>query len=180
MKSAFYIKIENSTAHRKSRDSICEFALNNSQNLEKLFDFALDLENKNHFKACWSLELVREKNILLIIPYLTLFCNTLSRYKHDSAIRSISKICLFISKSKQIELSDKQEQQIIETCMDWLIQDEKVATKAYAMRALHNFSKTHLWIRDELKVILTQDYSFHSAAYKAAAKDILNKNRHLK
>jgi hypothetical protein len=43
------------------------------------------------------------------------------------------------------------------------------------MRALYNFGKKHLWINEELKMILSQDYPNHSAAYKAAAKDILKK-----
>ncbi|NHN26025.1 hypothetical protein FIA58_010095 [Flavobacterium jejuense] len=175
MESSFYTQIENSTAHRKSRDNICELAMSNSDNLKELFAFAFNLTNKNHFKACWALELVLEKNLEFIIPYLDVFTNTVSVYKNDSAVRPISKICFFISKSKSINLSKKQEQQLIETCLDWLIQNEKVATKAYAIRALHNFSKKQPWIKEELKVILEQDYSSHSAAYKAVAREILKK-----
>lgn len=175
MKSSFYLQIENSTAHRQNRDLNCELAMKNTENLKELFEFAFNIKDKNHFKACWSLELVLEKDISLLIPYLDLFCEKISKYKHDSAKRPVSKICLFITKSKQFDLSKKQEQQIIETCLDWLIQEEKVATKAYAMRALYNFSKKHLWIKEELKVILNQDYSFHSAAYKAAARELLKR-----
>ena len=43
------------------------------------------------------------------------------------------------------------------------------------MRTLYNFGKKHTWINEELKTILSQDYPNHSAAYKAAAKDILRK-----
>ena len=82
---------------------------------------------------------------------------------------------MFLSKSKTIKLTEIQETKIIETCLDWLIQDEKVASKAYSMRALYNFNKKHSWINEELKMILSQDYPNHSAAYKAAAKDILRK-----
>lgn len=175
MKSSFYTQIENSTAHRKSRDTNCELAMNSSENLRELFELAFNLKNKNHFKACWCLELVLENDITLLIPYLDVFCENISKYKHDSAKRPISKICLFISKSKLNDLTNEQEQKIIETCLDWLIQEEKVATKAYSMRTLFNFSKKHLWIKEELKIILDQDYSSHSAAYQAAARDLLKK-----
>lgn len=175
MKSNFYLYVEKSTAYRKSRDSICELAITNSDNLKELFYFAFDISNENHFKACWALELVLEKNIELIIPYITDYVNLVSQYKNDSALRSISKICLFISKTQLIELSKIQEQLLIETCLDWLIRDEKVATKAYTIRALYNFSTKQPWIRDELKIILAQDYSSHSYAYKAVAKEILKK-----
>jgi ferritin-like protein len=82
---------------------------------------------------------------------------------------------MFLSKSKTIKLTENQETKIIETCLDWLIQDEKVAAKAYSMITLYNFGKKHSWINEELKAILLQDYFKHSAAYRAAAKEILEK-----
>ena len=72
-----------------------------------------------------------------------------------------------------IKLTENQETKIIETCLDWLIQDEKVAAKAYSMITLYNFGKKYPWINEDLKTILSQDYFKHSAAYQAAAKDIL-------
>lgn len=175
MKSEFYLQVINSNAHRWQRDLNCELALQNEENLNELFKLAFDLSEKNHFKACWALELVLEQKLELIEPHLEKFSATISLYKNDSAIRPMSKICQFLSQSKTIKLTEKQEQQIIETCLDWLIQDEKVAAKAYAMRALHSFSKKHDWIASDLKTILSQDYSNHSAAYKAAARDILKR-----
>ena len=175
MESNFYQQLENSSASRKSRDLNCELALENPENLKIVFDLAFDLENKNHFKAWWCLELVLEKELLLITSYLDFFTATISKYQHDSAIRPISKICMFLAKAKSITLTRKQEKQLIETCLDWLIQEEKVATKAYAIRALYEFSKKHLWIKNELKTILTQDYSLHSYAYQAVAREILKK-----
>ena len=175
MESNFYQQLENSSASRKSRDSNCELALENPENLKTVFDLAFDLENKNHFKAWWCLELVLEKELLLINPYLDFFSATISKYKHNSAIRPISKISMLLAKAKSITLTEKQEKQIIETCLDWLIGEEKVATKAYAIRALYDFSKKHIWIKIELKTILTQDYPLHSYAYQAVAREILKK-----
>ncbi len=175
MKSDFYHQLADSTAHRSSRNNNCNAALQNPENLAELFAVAFDLKDKIHFKGCWALELVLEKNLALILPYIETFCNRLSGYDNDSAIRSVSKICLFLSQSKTIALTGSQEEKIIETCLDWLIQDEKVAAKAYAMRALYQFGKKYPWINDELKTILSQDYPQHSAAYKAAAKDILKR-----
>ncbi|NJM79389.1 MAG: hypothetical protein HC854_06860 [Flavobacterium sp.] len=175
MESSFYIQIENSTAHRKSRDYICELALSNEANLKALFAFALNNTNKNHFKGCWVLELVLLQNITLITPYLNDFIIAAPTFKNDAAIRPISKICMLIAQSKLIALTEKQEQQLIETCLDWLIQNQKVATKAYAIRALYEFSQKHTWLNEELKTILSQDYYLHSAAYKAVAREILKK-----
>ena len=175
MNTAFYKLMEESTAHRLNREFIRDYVIQNPDKLQFLMEIAQNEKDKIHVKACWSLELIFELKLELLLPFLDTFTSKISVYKNDSAIRPVSKICLFLSKSKTIQLSDNQETKIIETCLDWLIQDEKVAAKAYSMRALYNFGKKHPWIHEELKTILSQDYPNHSAAYKAAARDILKK-----
>ena len=175
MNNAFYKLIEESTAHRLNREFIRDYVIQNPDKLKFLMEIGLNENDKTHVKACWSLELILELKLELILPFLDDFISKIPFYKNDSAIRPASKICMFLSKSKTIKLAEVQEIKIIETCLDWLIQDEKVATKAYSMRALHQFGKKYPWINDELKTILSQDYPNHSAAYKAAAKDILRK-----
>jgi hypothetical protein len=59
--------------------------------------------------------------------------------------------------------------------IDRLIQDEKVASKVYAMKALFVLGKKYAWIYDELKPIITQDAFEHSYAYQASARNILKK-----
>lgn len=174
-KTPFYLQLEKSNAHRKDRDNNRDSAIKNAAVLEELFTISFTLFDKNHFKACWALELVLEKKLDLIIPHVDKFCFHLSSYKNSSALRSVSKICQFISESNVVSLTENQENLIIESCLDWLISDEKVATKAYAMRALYNIGKKHQWIHDELKIILSQDYNKHSPAYKSCAKDILKR-----
>jgi hypothetical protein len=73
-----------------------------------------------------------------------------------------------------LTLTTKQEQQITESCFDWLIsENRKVATKA-SIRALYELGKKYDWL-SELQRILTDDYHKHSAAYKAVAREILKK-----
>jgi hypothetical protein len=175
MNLAFYQLIEKSTAHRASREFIRNYVLQNPEKLQFLMEIGLNEKDKIHIKACWSLELIFEIKLELILPFLEDFLAKIEHFNNDSAIRPISKICMFLSKSKTIKLSESQETKIIETCLDWLIQDEKVAAKAYSMITLYNFGKKYSWINDELKTILLQDYFKHSAAYRAAAKDILEK-----
>ena len=75
------------------------------------------------------MELVLQENLNLIADDLSLFCDNLKKYKNKSALRFIYKICIFLSKHRV--LTSEQEQQIIESCLDWLIIDTtKVATKA--------------------------------------------------
>lgn len=182
MNSDFIQKLEKSTAHRPSRESLSNEACENPDLLQYLMGVFFNIKDRGHHKACWVLELVFEKNIDWLSPYLDVFCNTLSSYSHDGALRSVSKICLFSAshhlkklKSGEVFLTDNQLELMIESCFDWLITDQKVATKAYAMRALYSFGKVKDWVYPELKVILQQDYPNHSAAYKLASKEILTK-----
>lgn len=175
----FYQKIAKSTAHRPIRDELSGIVFNNSQLFPELLAVALNVADKNHHKACWILELVLEKKINWLKEFLPQFCSTLPLYKHEGAIRSISKICMFSVQNHLKErsgfLSDEQSQQITEACFDWLITDAKVAIKAHAMRALYIIGKSQDWIYPELEVILAQGFPQHSAGYQAAAKDILRK-----
>ena len=67
------------------------------------------------------------------------------------------------------------QERIIETCFDYMINDEKVAPKAYGMVALFLFGKHFDWVHPELKIILDRDYPKQSPAFKARARQILKK-----
>jgi len=175
MNTEYYNQIAKSTAHRKSRDDNKDFIFANPEYLKCLLEIVFDTEDKNHHKACWILELICEEKMVLFLPYLDEFCKTLPHYKNDSALRSISKICLFLSNSKKYSLTENQEEKIIETCLDWLIESNKAANAAYTMRTLYNLGKKHHWVNEELKVLLLRDYSHQTPAYKATVKDILKR-----
>lgn len=174
MNSEFYKNIAKSNAYRASRDKNTQLVMTNLLLFPDLLAIALNTADKNHYKACWIMELVLEKQLHLLTDYLTLFCNSLSSFTNESALRSISKICLFLS--LHIHLTPLQEEQITENCLDWLIQENrKVATKAYAIRTLFELGKTQKWIYPELQRILSDDYPKYSAGYKAVAREILKK-----
>ena len=174
MNSELYKNIANSTAYRISREQNAQLILDNEALFPELLKLALNVEDKNHYKACWILELVLEKQLHLLTDHLLIFCFSLSKFRNESATRAVSKICMFLC--KHLTLTNKQEQQITESCFDWLIsEDRKVATKAYSIRALYELGKKYDWIYPELQRILTDDYHKHSAAYKAVAREILKK-----
>ena len=170
-----YNQIINCTAHRKPRDILKDVALENPEFFTILVALALNCSDKNHIKACWILELVCEERLDLFIPFLDDFCTTLASYKSDSAIRSISKICLFITKSKKMKLMEWQEEKIIETGLDWLIQTNKAANAAYTMRFLYILGKKYSWVNEELIVLLSREFSDQTPGYRFAVKDILKR-----
>ncbi len=177
-----YQSIEKSTAHRPSRDFHCEMIFDQPHLLDDLMLLALNTKDKNHHKACWILELVLERDILWLSPFLQQFCDTLPLFVHDGAVRSVSKICMFAAE-KQTKTNDfltsAQMAKITEACFDWLIGGAKVASKAYAMRALFQTGKSQQWVYPDLKTLLEIGYPDHSPAYQAAAKEILRKIGHI-
>lgn len=178
----FYSAIATSTAHRHSREGQANFVLENPEYFADLYSLALNVQDKNHYKACWILEIVHESNPQWIENNPDVFCNNLRLFQQDGAVRSISKICMLLakahfknSKSQKEILNEKQLQLLIETCFDWIISETKVASKVYAIRALFEIGKIKKWIYPELKDILLKDFSLHSSAYQSAAKEILKR-----
>ena len=149
MKSQMYQKIEESTCHVASRKMVSNFAMKEENRLKEMIQLAFDTKHELHVKAFWSLDLVCEKKLKQFIPFIEDFCEVLPKIKEDSVLRPATKIAFFLSKSNHrkngISLTKEQEHNLIEALIDRLIQDEKVAAKAYSMRALYNFVKKHTW-----------------------------------
>lgn len=175
MNIEFYNQIAKSTAHRKSRDDNKDFIYANPNYLSDLTEIAFNTKDKNHHKACWILELICEERIELFIPFIDDFCKALPNFKIYPALRPTSKICMFLAQNKMVSLTEFQEERIIETCLDRLIESDLAATAAYSMRALYQFGKKHNWVNEELKILLTRDLKEQTPGYIAATKDILKR-----
>ena len=180
MDMPLYDIVANSTAHRKSRDDAAFYVLQNPQLASELISLALDGRDKHHYKACWILEIVLEKNLGLIGQRLTEFCDVLPTFKNGSAVRSIAKVCLFCVEQSAINaafLTPEQIVKITDACFSWLISDEKVAVKALAIKTLFHTGKKLDWVHPELIAVLEHDFASGSPGYKAVARKILYRLR---
>jgi len=169
-------------AKRENRMRVASLALNNPELLPFLLEISFEVDNKLSIKAAWSLELVLEQKIDWLSPHLNYFTQTIGTVKFDSAVRPMSKICNFIAiaytskKDSLIKefLTKEQIDLIIETGFDWMISNQKVAVKAYTMNALFLLGKNYDWVHEELKLIIQQNITNESAAYKARGKMTLH------
>jgi hypothetical protein len=179
MNTDFQKRLTSVAGYKDSRQKYADEVLANPELLSELIPLCFETTNKSHPKACWVLELICYEKIESIESYLAFFCDNIEKLTNESAVRSASKICMFLAKTHFkkaiIILSEHQLQQITEACFDWLIKDTKVASKAYSIRALHLIGLHSDWILPELKQILEKDYANHSPAYKAVAREILKK-----
>lgn len=175
MNSAFFSLIDKSNAGTNCRNSIKQMVLDDSSLLTDLVAIATDISIKNHYKAVWIVEMLAETDSELLASFIDVILNTVKEHKHQSAIRGISRTIYYLEKSKSILLTALQEEKIIEYALDGLIGDYKVAPKVYNMYTLGNLSSNYIWLKEELKSIIDNDYSIQSPAYKAASREVLKK-----
>ena len=173
MDMTFFNRISKSSASTNTRNGNRDLVLQNPGLMKDLVTFATDLTNKNHYKAVWIIEMLVETHTQMLLPFVDVIFETISKYKHESAIRGMSRTAFFLSTSKTISLTESQQEKLIEVCLDWLIGDAKVAPKAYAMYALCHYAKKQDWIKEELLNIINKDFAQQSAGYKAAAREVL-------
>ena len=179
----FYDTLTNVDASRSSRLKCAGLILSDLSIMSHLIKILFMTNDKISCKAAWVLEYVCTENKYAIVPFLNEFTNNLNKVHFDSAKRPLAKVCEGLSTSTYSGqpnpmnkmLLPKHKKRIIEACFDWMINDEKVAVKAYAMGALYCFGQEYEWIHPELVQILEQDYPNQSAGFKARARHILKK-----
>lgn len=170
-------------ASRERRAEMSSLVLNNLHLMEPLLEIIFQDTDPISSKAAWVVEFVVKEDLGYLFPYIDFFTASVGALKLDSSIRPMAKICElliegYFKKKKndtQEALKEKNLEEITTACFDWLIGDHKVATKAYSMTALLLLGRKFDWIHPELKMVLEQNYSSGSAAYKARARMTLEK-----
>lgn len=171
-----------------SRDMRLKYAnlvIDNPELIAPLLEILFDVDDKISCRAAWVFEFMCGENLDAIIPHLDTFIKNISKVHLDPAVRPIAKICEYLtnayySKSENLikkELSETHKERIVEACFDWMINDEKIAPKAYSMNSLYLLGTEYDWIHPELAIILERDYEMQSSGFKARAKHILKKIR---
>ncbi|WP_434035618.1 adenylosuccinate lyase [Formosa sp. 4Alg 33] len=166
---------------REKRVQYTQLILDNPSLIDNLLDILFMVDDRLSCRAGWVLEFACKKNLILVFPYIDKFTSKIHLVHLDSAVRPVAKICEYLAEKINISenstlnflFSKQHKERIISVCFDYMITNEKVATKAYAMSTLYALGKEFPWIHPELAVILERDYLSQSAAYKARARKIL-------
>jgi hypothetical protein len=182
-KTELYKELNYVDASREKRLYYAELVIANPDLIGPLITIMFEVNDKVSCKAAWVFEYVCDEKLEAIIPYLDVFTNNISKVHLDSSVRPMAKICEYIVKAyygqtdNEIKnhLSEVPKEKIIEACFDWLINDEKIAPKAYAMNTLYLLGNEYDWIHPELTIILERNFKKQSAGFKARARHILRK-----
>ncbi|GAA4900755.1 hypothetical protein GCM10023311_28010 [Flaviramulus aquimarinus] len=168
---------------REKRLHYAHLMQNNPSLVPKLLEILFMVDDKISPRAAWVFEFMCNNDIDTIIPYLDIFTKNMQKIHLDSAVRPVAKICEFLAKAYTSKtdnnikkaLTEIHKERIIETCFDYMINDEKIAPKAYSMNTLFLFGKEYDWVHPELALILERDFQMQSSGFKARAKHILKK-----
>jgi hypothetical protein len=182
-KSELYKELNDVNHSREKRLHYANLVIDNSELISPLLEIIFDVDHKISCRAAWVFEFMCGEKLEAIIPYLDVFTHNISRVHLDSAVRPMAKVCEYVIKAyygktdHQIKasLSETHKEKIIETCFDWMINDEKIAPKAYAMNTLYLLGNEYDWIHLELVIILERDFPIQSSGFKARARHILKK-----
>ncbi len=168
--------IEN--AKRVNRLRVSNLVLENKELFPYLLEIVFETSNKISIKAAWILEFVLTEKLDWILPHLDYLTSNLNIVKFNSSVRPLSKICNFLAieyrskKDNNVKENLKKDhiELMIETGFDWMIGDFKVATKAYSMNFLYLLGKDYDWVHEELTLIIQQNITKESSAYKSRGK----------
>lgn len=168
---------------RFKRDAFASYFFTNKSELPILMKVVFDIDSEYSIKATWVLECLCTQDLHCLIPYLEEMSKKVRAVHFDSAKRPFAKIIemlamAYYTKGDSIiknQLKPILKKRFIEFCFDCMIHQEKVAVKVFCMNSLYLFGREFSWIHPELKIILEQDFTKQSAAFKARARHLLKK-----
>ena len=178
-----YKELSNVNHSREKRLYYANLFISSPDLTSKLLEIVFWVNDKASPRATWVFEFMCKNNIEHIIPYLDEFTKNMHKVHLDSSVRPVAKICellatAYYSKTEnaiQKTLTAEHKERIIEVCFDYMINDEKIAPKAYSMNTLWLFGRDFDWVHPELALILERDFQMQSSGFKARARHILKK-----
>ena len=168
---------------REKRLHYASLVIGSPNLLPKLLEILFMVDDKISCRAAWVFEFMCGENLEASIPYLDYFTENIKKVHLDSAVRPVAKVCEYLITAYYSKTNNKiktalkpiHKERIIESCFDYMINDEKIAPKAYAMNTLFLLGQDYDWIHPELVLILERDYQMQSSGFKARARHILKK-----
>ncbi len=169
------------TSYKEYRIKYADLVIKDKSLFLPLLELSFKSVDAISIRSSWILDFVSREKLEWFYPYLDFFTDNISTVKHDSIIRPIARICELFAKAYTSKNNSKIKKhltklhidKIVETGFDWMISEQKVAVKAYTMETLFLFGKEINWVHEELRLILQQEISNGSPAYKARGKKIL-------
>lgn len=180
-----YRQLSYTKAYRQTRLDVAQWVMDHPETFPELLNYCFQIDTEISYRATWILEFVCAERLDFLYPHLEHYFENLPKVYKDQALRPLAKICEMLAvtyyknKEKSILeiLTAEHKKVMIDCCFDWLITDQKVACKVYAMTALFYLGTEFDWIHPDLETIVSDSIHQNSPAYRARGKFVLKKIR---
>lgn len=156
---------------RANTDFVRDIVLNNSGMFDELFKIVIADTEPLSRRAIWSLDYCTEKNPNLLTEHHQIqLINKLQQFSHQGLIRHSLRILA------RYEIPESMEGETISICFDLLINPKtSIASKAWCMDILYNFSQKETAIKQELIDAIEFQQENASAGIKNKSRRMLRK-----
>src|SRR5690348_12579109 len=88
--------IAQTTGYKISRQATADFIIVHHELMDDFMQICFEIQNPDHYKGCWAMELIAYKKLNYFQEYLDLICSKSKILTNESAIRPLSKIIFLL------------------------------------------------------------------------------------
>lgn len=155
--------------NKKQANKIADYVSDNTSRFKALVDVYLGGPYRVTQRSAWPLGICIERHPALLKPHVKKILDHLSYPNvHDAAKRNTMRLLQFVDIPKRFH------GRVVQTCFDFLqSKHEPVAVKVFSMSVLANIIMDQPELRQELIIVLEDQFPYASAAFRSRARKIL-------
>lgn len=157
------------------RQKGADYIQSNPHEFDALFALACSKKHaRQHIVAAWVLEKYTLSRLEILTPIFTKFLIGVGQQTHESKRRPMMKLLYHYCRNKERreQLSVGQIDRIVQACFDYMLEADKIAAIAFAMKTLHFFRDHKAWIDEELRAYIDQRLPNSSRSFQALVRQI--------
>jgi|SRR5688572_23017175 hypothetical protein len=156
---------------KRQAHKVADYVRDNTKRFEDLVNVYLAGPYRVTQRSAWPLSLCVENHPELIKPHLKKVLDHLTHPDiHDSVKRNTMRLLQFVDIPKRFH------GRVASTCFDYLQSNqEPVAVKVFSMAVLARIIEDQPDLKNELIIILEDQFPFATAAFRSRAKKVLKK-----
>lgn len=153
---------------KKLIEKIVRYVGNDKKRFAELMNLFLGNTEVISQRAAWAVSYCAEAHPELVTPYLERMLDNLNQPVHDAVKRNTMRTF------QDIDIPKKLQGKTADICFRFLCnKDETIGTKVFSMTVLHNLSKEHSDLKNELSIAIEEQMPFASAGFKSRGNKIL-------
>lgn len=131
-------------------------------------------EKRKHIVAAWVLEKYALNRLDVLAPCLAVFLQGTMVQTHESKRRPMIKLTYHYcrNKKRRSELSEKEKDTLVEICFGYLLDAQKIASIAFALKTVDFFLDHSPWIRKEVLAYIERESPKRGRSFQAVIRQL--------